>query len=68
MPLQGILIPVIISNVEKNTYYFKLVSNKLITDTEFSHIQRKSILKAFMTLHKAGWVHGDPYVSEIMNL
>ena len=66
--MQGTVIPIIISNVEKNRYYFKSDSDNLITEPEFSNIQRRSILKAFMTLHKAGWAHGDPYVSEIMNL
>ena len=59
------IIPVIISNFIEDRYYFKLDDQIVsIFQTDFSETKKKSILKTFMILHKTGWVHGDPYVSQ----
>ena len=64
-PLQGMIIPVIISNFIEDRYYFKLdEQNVSIFQTNFNESEKNSILKTFMILHKTGWVHGDPYVSQ----
>ena len=62
--MQGIIIPIIISNFIEDRYYFKLEDeNVSMLQTDFKESEKNSILKAFMILHKTGWVHGDPYVS-----
>ena len=62
--MQGIIIPIIISNFIEDRYYFKLEDeNVSMLQTDFKESEKISILKAFMILHKTGCVHGDPYVS-----